>query len=41
MAGLILIAQAYPIGQAIDDLVLIAEVSTAEEWQSKLVFLPL
>ena len=39
--GLILIAQAYPIGQAIDDLVLIAEVSTAEEWQSKLVFLPL
>ncbi len=41
MAGLILIAQAYPIGQAIDDLVMIAEVSTAEEWQGKIVFLPL
>ena len=41
MAGLILIPQAYPVGQAIDDLVLIAEVTTAEEWQGKMVFLPL
>ena len=41
MAGMILIAQGYPVGQAIDDLVLIAEVSTAEEWQGKIVFLPL
>ncbi len=41
MAGLILIPQAYPVGQAIEDLLLIAEVTTAEEWQGKMVFLPL
>lgn len=41
MAGLILIPQAYPVGHAIEDLLLIAEVSTAEEWQGKMVFLPL
>lgn len=41
MCGLILVSQDYPVGQAIDDLVLIAEVSTVEEWQGKIVFLPL
>lgn len=41
MSGLILISQDYPVGQAIDDLVLIAEVSTVEEWQGKIIFLPL
>jgi Domain of unknown function (DUF5615) len=41
MAGLLLIPQTYPIGQAIEDLLLIAEVSTAEEWQSRVIFLPL
>ena len=41
MAGLLLIPQAYPVGHAIEDLLLIAEVSTAEEWQGKMVFLPL
>lgn len=41
MTGLIVIPQAYPIGQAIEDLLLIAEVSTGEEWHSKIVFLPL
>jgi hypothetical protein len=41
MSGLILIPQAYPVGHAIEDLLLIAEVSTAEEWQGKMVFLPL
>ena len=41
MAGLILIPQTYPVGQAMEDLLLIAEVSTAEEWQAKMVFLPL
>lgn len=41
MAGLILIPQAYPVGHAIEDLLLIAEVTTAEEWQGKMVFLPL
>jgi predicted nuclease of predicted toxin-antitoxin system len=41
MAGLLLIPQTYPIGQAIEDLLLIAEVSTGEEWQGKILFLPL
>ena len=41
MAGLILVRQDYPLGQVIDDLVLIAEATTAEEWQGKILFLPL
>jgi predicted nuclease of predicted toxin-antitoxin system len=41
MAGLIVIPQAYPVGQAIEDLLLIAEVSTGEEWHGQIVFLPL
>lgn len=31
MAGLILVRQDYSLGQAIDDLVLIGEITTAEE----------
>ncbi len=41
MTGLIVIPQAYPIGQAIEDLLLIAEVSTGEEWHGQIVFLTL
>ena len=41
IAGLILIPQAYPVGHAIEDLLLIAEVTTREEWEGKIVFLPL
>lgn len=41
MADLLLIPQTYPVGQAIEDLLLIAEVSTAEEWRSRIIFLPL
>ncbi|MDH4207829.1 MAG: DUF5615 family PIN-like protein [Anaerolineae bacterium] len=41
MAGLILIPQTYPVGHAIEDLLMIAEVSTAEEWHGRVVFLPL
>jgi len=41
MAGLILVRQDYSLGQAIDDLVLIGEITTAEEWQGKIVFFPL
>lgn len=41
MAGLILVRQRAPVGQAIDDLVLVAEATTAEEWYGKIVFLPL
>jgi len=41
MAGLILVRQDYPLGRAIEDLVLIGETTTAEEWQGKILFLPL
>jgi hypothetical protein len=41
MAGLILARQAAPIGQVIDDLVLVATTTTAEEWDGKIVFIPL
>ena len=40
MTGLILVRQAAALGQVIDDLVLIAEASNAEEWEGKIVFLP-
>lgn len=41
MAGVVLVPQEYPIGRAIDDLALIAEATTADEWDGKIVFLPL
>jgi predicted nuclease of predicted toxin-antitoxin system len=41
MAGLILVRQDYPVGQAFGDLVLIGETTTAEEWLGKIIFLPL
>jgi len=41
MRGLILIRQRVPLREAIDDLVLIAETTTAEEWEGTIVFLPL
>ena len=41
MRGLILIGQRVPLREAIDDLVLIAETTTAEEWEGTIVFLPL
>jgi hypothetical protein len=41
MTGLILVPQAAALGQVIDDLVLIAEATTAEEWKGTIVFLPL
>jgi hypothetical protein len=41
MTGLILVRQAAALGQVIDDLVLVAEATTAEEWKRIIVFLPL
>jgi hypothetical protein len=41
MTGLILVRQTAPLGQVINDLVLIAGVTTAEEWNGTIVFLPL
>ncbi|MGH7826168.1 MAG: hypothetical protein ACREQ7_13465 [Candidatus Binatia bacterium] len=36
MAGLILVSQGDPLGQVIDDLVLVGEITTAEEWEEKI-----
>ena len=41
MTGLILVRQTAALGQVIDDLVLIAEATTVEEWKGTIVFLPL
>lgn len=41
MPGLILVRQAAPLGRAIDDLVLVAETTTGENWLGKIVFLSL
>ena len=41
MRGLILIHQRVPLREAIESLVLVAETSTAEEWDGKIIFLPL
>ena len=41
MAGLALVGQRDPIGEVINDLLLIGEITTSEEWQGKIVFLPL
>ncbi|MBI4000703.1 MAG: DUF5615 family PIN-like protein [Nitrospira defluvii] len=41
MAGLILVPQDIRVGNVIEELVLIAETTAPEEWQGKIVFLPL
>jgi len=41
MTGLILVRQAAALGQVIDDLVLLAEATIAEEWEGTIAFLPL
>jgi Domain of unknown function (DUF5615) len=40
MAGLILVPQTAALGRVIDDLVLVAEATTAEEWNGAILFLP-
>jgi len=40
-AGVMLIVQALPIVQAVEDLILIWEASEAEEWSNRLDSLPL
>ena len=39
--GLMLFAQEHPIGEIIDDLVLIWAASEAEEWEGQIRYLPL
>lgn len=41
MTGLILVRQTAALGQVIDDLVLLAHASSAEEWEGTIAFLPL
>lgn len=41
MPGLFLIHQYFPIGRAIEEIVLIAECSPASEWKDQIVRLPL
>jgi hypothetical protein len=41
MPGLIVIPQWLDIGRALDNLVLIAECSFAEDWANQIRFLPL
>ncbi|MCP9449844.1 MAG: DUF5615 family PIN-like protein [Nitrospira sp.] len=41
MAGLILVPQHVPLGKVIEELVLIAETTSGEEWHGQIVFLPL
>jgi predicted nuclease of predicted toxin-antitoxin system len=41
MAGLILAPQDVQLGKVIEELVLIAETTSPEEWQGQILFLPL
>lgn len=41
MPGVIEVAQDVPIGEAIEDLVLIAECSLENEWQNQVLYIPL
>ncbi|HEX8734890.1 MAG TPA: DUF5615 family PIN-like protein [Pyrinomonadaceae bacterium] len=41
MPGIIEVPQLVPIGEAIEELILIAECSLENEWQNQVIFLPL
>jgi len=41
MPGLFLIHQYFPIGRAIDEIVMIAECSRPEEWNGLIQYIPL
>ena len=41
MPGLFLVNQYFPIGQAIDEIVTIAQYSHENEWQNRIEYLPL
>jgi hypothetical protein len=41
MPGLIEVSQNIPIGEAIEELVLLAECSLENEWHNQVLFLPL
>ena len=39
--GLIVVPEQMPIGEAIDDLMIVVECSEAKEWENRIVYLPL
>ncbi len=41
MPGVIEIKQNVPIREVIDDLLMVAEASTAEEWENRVAYLPM
>ncbi len=41
MPGVCVLTRSVPVGQAIEDVLLIAECSTMEEWQNQVRYLPL
>ena len=41
IAGIIEVPQSVPIGQVIDDLILIADSSTTQEYENQVAYLPL
>lgn len=41
MPGVVEVSRLVPIGLAIDDLLLLAEASTEDEWQGQILYLPL
>jgi hypothetical protein len=41
LPGLLLIPQSLPIGRAIEELQIVAECSTADEWEGQVRYLPL
>jgi hypothetical protein len=41
LAGLVMVPQSVPVGEVIDDLMLIWSSSEAEEWEGQVAFLPL
>ena len=41
MTGVIAVAQSVPVGVAIEDLVLVAECSSSEEWRDQVRHIPL
>lgn len=41
MSGVFEIAQSLPIGRAVEEFVMLAECSRADEWDGLIIFLPL
>jgi len=40
MPGVVEVSRLVPIGQAIDDVLLLAELSQEDEWEGQILYLP-